>query len=336
MSVRALYRAARVSNEFLEAVAPYDTLMLKVYYPAAPITSDAERNTGNLPADAARAPFPVVIFFSAVNVGLEGYQWLAVKLAEALAGNGCVTVCFNWVNDQLPGGQPGLSPGVNLEFMKPATYGAGPTATALPALLAELERMQATGPLAGLLDLQRVVLGGHSAGGSIALMNANRAWFPSVVAAFAYGAHTQASTMLGFAPDTVLPLAAEMPVLLLGGDRDGVIAASAGRYGKGSFAAPGDPVEPLRRTFDGAIQGGREDCYLMMLAGANHFSFIHPHDETTGRGFLDWAAPGDATATRELLGELVCQFIAAHVRGDDAAHAALREPREQLALYLCK
>ena len=328
MSVRAFYRAARVA----EAVEPYDTLMLKVYYPAASITSDAERNTGNLPPDTTRAPFPVVIFFSAVNVGLEGYQWLAVKLAE----QGCVTVCFNWVNDQLPGGQPGLSPGVNLEFMKPATYGSGPSATALPALFVELERMQSAGPLAGLLDLERVVLGGHSAGGSIALMNANHAWFPAVKAVFAYGAHTQASTMLGFAPGAVLPIADGMPVLLLGGDRDGVIASSAGRYGKGSFDAPGDPVEPLRRTFDAAIKGGREDGYLLMLAGANHFSFIHPHDETTGRGFLDWAAQGDVTATRELLGELVCQFIAASVCGDAEARAALIESREQFALRLCK
>lgn len=331
MSVRAFYRAARVAN----AVDPYDTLMLKVYYPAAPITSDAERNTGNLPPDPTRAPFPVVIFFSAVNVGLEGYQWLAVKLAE----QGCVTVCFNWVNDQLPGGQPGLSPGVNLAFMKPDTYGTGPTATALPALLAELERMQSGGqsggPLAGLLDLQRIVLGGHSAGGSIALMNANRAWFPAVKAVFAYGAHTQASTMLGFTPDTVLPIADDMPVLLLGGDRDGVIAASAGRYGKGSFDAPGDPVKPLRRTFDAALKGGREDCYLLMLAGANHFSFIHPHDETTGRGFLDWAAQGDVTATRELLGELVCQFIAARVQATNNRGFSIN-PCETFVLHLCK
>jgi predicted dienelactone hydrolase len=332
MAVRALYRAVKIES----AAPPFDTLMLKIYYPAAPISRDAERNTGNIPPDASRARFPVALFFSAVNVGLEGYQWLAVELAE----RGMAVVCFNWVNDQLPGGQPGLSPGVDLRFMTPATYGAGPTGVAIPALLAELERMQAGGPLAGLLDLDRIVLGGHSAGGSVALLNANRSWFPQVVAAFAYGAHTQASTMLGFAPGTVLALAADVPLLVLGGDRDGVIAASAGRYGQGSFDNPGDPILPLRRTFDDGISGARSDRYLMILAGANHFSFIHPHDETTGRGFLDWPAEGDAATTRALLGKLVCEFLAAHVAADRQARVALvnrvAQPQQELVLCECK
>ena len=73
-------------------------------------------------------------------------------------------------------------------------YGKAPTASALPTLLKELEKLQSEGVLAGLLDLNSVILGGHSAGGRVAIENADSQFFPSVVAAFAYGAHTAAIT----------------------------------------------------------------------------------------------------------------------------------------------
>lgn len=48
---RALYRAVRIA----EARAPYDTLHLKVLYPARLSNSPEERNTGHVPVDATRA-----------------------------------------------------------------------------------------------------------------------------------------------------------------------------------------------------------------------------------------------------------------------------------------
>ena len=78
MSVRAIFRAVKVNT----AVSPYDTMTLKVFYPAAPTVSDAERNTGVVLADAELAPYPVLVFLPGINVGPEAYHWLAVALVE--------------------------------------------------------------------------------------------------------------------------------------------------------------------------------------------------------------------------------------------------------------
>ena len=80
-------------------------------------------------------------------------------------------------------------------------YGKAPTASALPTLLKELEKLQSEGVLAGLLDLNKCHSGGDISGwgGGWPLKNADSQFFPSVVAAFAYGAHTAAITQLGYA-----------------------------------------------------------------------------------------------------------------------------------------
>ena len=58
---------------------------------------------------------------------------------------------------------------VDLAMFAPDAYGSGPTATAMPAILNVLEELQHEGVLAGLLDLQHIVIGGHSAGGRAAV-----------------------------------------------------------------------------------------------------------------------------------------------------------------------
>lgn len=290
--IRALYRSARVPG----APAPYDTLTLKVFYPAAFGDTPQERNTGVIPPDASGAPYPVVIFFPGVNVSMESYAWLAVELAR----RGLVTVLFMWIAEDFPG-SVSLTPGMDLDFLKPDTYGAGPSASALPVILEELARLNAAGVLAGMLDVNRIILGGHSAGGTMALMNAHPGWFPQVRGAFAYGAHTGASTMLGFAPGTVLPLP-PAPVLIVGGTRDGVVEASGHRYALNGAATP---TLLLERTFHEGAQAGSA---LVILEGANHFLVCHPHDVTTGRGFLEQPTNGDASALRALFVELVDAF----------------------------
>jgi hypothetical protein len=84
--------------------------------------------------------------------------------------------------------------------------GTAPTASALPALLTALEHLNLEGVLAGLLDSQRVVLGGHSAGVRVAIESANPNFFPQVVAALAYGAQTAAIVQLGYEPGQILPV----------------------------------------------------------------------------------------------------------------------------------
>ena len=106
VNVRAVYRAARVAGE----TAPYDSITLKVYYPCSYGDSFEERNTGLIPADKSRAPFPVVIILPGVNVSHESYGWLAEKLAEA----GFAAVTYSWVAQEMED-RVGVTPGVNLK-----------------------------------------------------------------------------------------------------------------------------------------------------------------------------------------------------------------------------
>lgn len=293
--IRALFHAATLPN----ATAPYNVLHLKVYYPAAPADNDAERMSGVIPADKTSGPMPVVIFFNGINVGIESYHWLAVKLAEI----NLVTVMYTHVAETLPG-VIGLTPAIDLSRVKPDTYGSGPTCPAIQSILNSLAQLNADekSPLCGAMDLNHIVLGGHSAGGTVALQNAQ--FFEQVKAAFSYAGHTMASTMLGFAPGTVLKVGSKS-VMLMRGDKDGVIAASRVRYG-----AEGQSADPVEKTFDEACQpSAGEAAYDVLLQGANHFAIAHPLDETTGRFFLDMEMTSPAEEMRERIAGLVLAFV---------------------------
>ncbi|WP_017660856.1 hypothetical protein [Baaleninema simplex] len=70
MTVRAIYEAAKIES----AASPYDTLNLKIFYPACLPDDERSRNLGIVPADDKNAPFPVVIFFNGINCSPEVYQ----------------------------------------------------------------------------------------------------------------------------------------------------------------------------------------------------------------------------------------------------------------------
>ncbi|MFK0733524.1 MAG: alpha/beta hydrolase family protein [Gloeotrichia echinulata GP01] len=312
MRVRAFFQVAKVDS----VESPYDTIHLKIFYPAKISGSQLEQDMGIVPVDPEKAPFPVVILFNGINCDAQLYQWLAVKLAE----RGLVVVIFNWIAENLPG-IISLTPGVDITKWNPTTYGTAPTASALPALLAKLEQLQSEGILAGMLDLQRIILGGHSAGGRVAIENANPEFFPQVVASFAYGAHSAGTMMLGYEAGTILPLPDSLPMLLMGGTCDGVIANSSYRYGM----SPGDPTTSVIRTFQEAISGGRNDSYLVILEGANHFSIIDGFDSTTATPFLDFSATQPQENFRLLIAEIVNLFIDSYVCSQSYASQVLEQ-----------
>ncbi|MGD1700721.1 alpha/beta hydrolase family protein [Dapis sp. BLCC M229] len=312
IKIRAFYQATKVEN----AQPPYDTIQMKVFYPGKMPGSEQEQNRGIVPADKQQAPFPVVILFNGFNTNPELYKWLAVELAE----RGMVVVTFAWVAENFPG-VVALTPGVDLAMLAPDTYGTAPTASALPTLLTELERINSEGILAGMLDLQKIILGGHSAGGRVAIESSSPNFFPEVVAAFGYGVHTAAGRMMGYEAATILPLPDLLPVLLIGGTRDGVIANSSHRYG----TVWEEATTPVSRTFQEGISGGRNDSYLMLVEGANHFSFAYPFDPTTGTSFLDFPATQPEDEIRSLMAETIGLFIDAHVRQKSTAFDKLKE-----------
>ena len=334
MIIRAFFRAVKVES----AQPPYDTITLKIYYPAKPTGSDIERNTGVIPANVDLAPFPVVIIMPGINVGPEAYQWLAVALAE----KGLVVVTYSWIAEEMPG-FISLTPGVDLTAVSPTTYGTKPTCPAIQPILDELAKLNRDGKqtederrrteasssvlrppssvLFGLLDLDTIILGGHSAGGTMALQNVNPVWFPQIKGSFAYAGHTMASTFLGYEAGTILPIHDERPLLLLGGTNDGVIEASAHRYALENAS----PILALEQTFDEGIANGRDDKFLIILEGANHFSCVHPVDETTGRPFLDHPTTQADGRLRAELSTLIHFFIDGHIRRNAQSRIALKQ-----------
>ena len=243
-----------------------------------------------------------------INVAPDSYRWLAHRLVP----DGLCLVTYAAIGSLGPAGR-GITPGIDLDALAPANVGTRPAATALGPLLDRLAGLsEADGsPAAGLLDLGRVVVGGHSAGGTVALHSSHPAWVPGLRAVFAYGAHTMTATSLGHGEAAVVAVPAEVPVMLLAGTNDGVIAASRDRY-QDADDCDQSAHDPVRRTFEEAVGRDENDSWLVELAGAGHFAICDPVDTTSGRSFLE-PAPESDPAVRGLLGDLIAAFIAAAV-----------------------
>ncbi len=306
----SLTRSVWWAVEVPGAPAPWNVAHLRAFYRAVPTWSLAERMSGSLPADAEAGRRPVALVIPGINIGQDSYRWLAERLVDA----GFVAVTFDLVGELMPG-MYGTTPGLDLEAVTPETYGTRPTSPALAAILEALGDLDAgEGPLAGLLDLDRVAWIGHSAGGSAALQSSSSQWFPTLRAVVAFGCHGGVSTALGWPESTVVASPATVPFLLMGGRRDGVIAGSAVRYGDTDAAEQ----SLVARTFDESLRDSR-DAVLIEWTDGTHFSLADPIDTTTARSFLD-EEPGPAgDATRTVIASTLIDFLRGHVLDDTAA-----------------
>ena len=259
--------------------------------------------TGQVPADDTDAPWPIVVLLPGINVVPDGYRWLAHRLVA----DGLCVVTYAAIGSLGPAGR-GITPGIDLAALAPDTIGTRPSSTALMPLLDHLAELAADEhcPVSGRVDLGRVIMGGHSAGGTTALHNSDPGWVPGLQAVFAYAAHTMVATALGHGEAAVLPIPAQVPIMLLGGAEDGVIEASRDRY-----RSDDEAHDPVRRTFLEAIDRQQGDCWLVELADAGHFAICDPVDTTSGRSFLEPSAATTDPAVRELLGDLIAAFTAA-------------------------
>lgn len=314
MSGQVVVRAYRDAVRVPGAPAPHDTLHLTLRYAALPATTDAQRMSGMLDPDRAGAPHPVVVMLPGVNVSSAGYTWLAMEVVQA----GYVAVTYDWVGELFPG-QTGLTPGVDISVATPQAYGSAPTTPALRPLLDRLGELNDTGPLAGVLDLTKVVLLGHSAGGTVALQSASSEWFPELSAVVTFGSHLMASTQLGFAPDTLVESPARVPVLLASGTEDGVVRASAIRYGQ---SAGDEEHDPVLRTWNDALPHS-SDVLLAVIAGAGHLLPVTPEDPSSARGFLEAPLTANQDELRKTFVALLRSFLGAHVLQTPASQADL-------------
>ena len=123
------------------------------------------------------------------------------------------------------------------------------------------------------------------------------------------------STMLGWPAGTIAEALVDSPVLLLAGTEDGVIAASADRYG----AASGGPHDPVSRTFDEALKDHDGHHVLADPGRRQPLQRRGPADPTAARSFLDRPSTVGGATARGAIAGLLAAFLRTHLRGGDPA-----------------
>ena len=279
-----------------------DASMATLYYAADEGALDAARLTGLVAADRSRSPWPLVIVLPGINVPPDSYRWLAIRLVRA---GYCVATYAN-IGSLGPAGR-GITPGIDLAAFGPDIIASHCSATALGPLLDAIADLDE--PVRGLIDFDRVAIGGHSAGGTVALHNTDPSWVSGLACAFSFGGHTMTSMSLGHGEASITAVPSKVPILLLAGADDGVIAASRDRYRNDDQAH-----DPVRRTFDEAIRRNQNDSWLVELADGNHFTICDPIDETSGRSFLEAELRSTDRLARDTLASVLAAFLDEHCR----------------------
>ncbi|GAB3096521.1 hypothetical protein G8770_16960 [Aestuariicella hydrocarbonica] len=308
-----------------EAQAPYNSVQLKLYYPAKLDPHNPTQQFGMLAADRQQAPFPVVIFMPGMNIDPAGYRWLA----EALGQCGIATLCYQFMAEEMPG-SIFSSPGLNLPAMLPDTLGQSSSSTVLTHLLDYLQRQQQQGPLQGCLNLEQIILGGHSAGGLMAILNANPEWFSGVCGCFSYGASTAANPMLGWGENSYLPLPGRVPTLLIGGTREIEISNVSGSNPEDNAARQASRIV---QTFEQVMPPLDGKNWLVLIQDATHLMPVYPPDDTTGLGFLNPESNQSLADHRNLLLTTLQLFIEHIITGEGSELQNLLTSHPLVSLY---
>jgi dienelactone hydrolase len=296
-----IHRAMHFGFDVPGATAAIGTL----HYPADETALSEARLTGIVPADRSAAPWPIVIIMPGVNVAPDSYRWLAARLVHA----GYCAVTYETIGTLGPAGS-GISPSMDMAALAPDVIGTRISAPAVPPLLRAVAEL--AGPVEGAIDFERVVLGGHSAGGTMALHNSDPEWIPGLQGVFSFAGHTMVATALGHGEAAVVGFPSKVPAMIISSADDGVIAASRDRYR--SDDVDHDPIE---RTFHEGLERDMDDSWFVELADGNHFTICDPIDETSGRSFLESDLRAEDDASREALAQLIVAFADQTCRNKD-------------------
>lgn len=247
------------------------------------------------PAGLSRWPLAVVL--PGFGCAAESYGWLARTLADTFI----CTLTYSLI-EQSSFGDPIFTPGIDFDTATPAAHGSAPRCTALPSLLQAVASCR----LANHLDLTRIALIGHSAGGAAALADVARPWTPGTVAAVTYGAHGVGAVKAGWGDGTVCPIQ-PVPTLLLAGDHDGLGDAAAvdGRYGP-NFSSMQDLIA---RT----LEACGPNSELRTFAGAGHFALAENYDGSMSTGYLEKGSGLEGPAVRAAIGQEIMRFLTKHL-----------------------
>ncbi len=307
MPVRALLRAISVNG----TNSPYDTLTMKVFYPAEMALDETSRETGVLPVARDQAPYPIVIFFGGVNCESYQYYWLA----QAIAEEGYIVAVPSWMAQQLAG-RTSFTPGIDLAALKPEVYGSRPSLLSLLPILEALNTLNGEGVLANAIDLGAVILGGHSAGGTMALMNADRRFMSGIVGSFSLMANVLATSALGgWERGQIPPLPTDVPALLIGGDADQINVHHNAQFGRETLDSGGMIAAMLSEGY--ATPHPKSSA--IVIQGATHYSVCYPLDETIGRTFLE-EQPEKTTAIRAMVKDAVVWFLGEFIKTAPIPH----------------
>ncbi|MCX8043459.1 MAG: hypothetical protein N3B18_04960 [Desulfobacterota bacterium] len=324
----------------------------RIYYPAIDDVRTSDQYSIFFPADTSGTPYPAVVFFHGANVSIDQYAWLFEHIAsygyivlavtEIMPTGGNLEGQFNnlfpqgtatpsiWqtsmtvpevitylenINASVPDPLPPAvktktppNPWDRSTYISVVRNPRGPEGEDLNHSLFE-----------GLVDTNKIIFAGHSMGGFIALMCSNTtiqkpprpaggSFTNHVSGCFVYAVHTFGSGGTGY------PSPINVPLLMMGGEKDGVAAGKIGNENKTGY-------ERIRYTFDNYVPPSSDNSrYMLGIKGANHLSIATKPDPMVDRSFLDEKDGIISTyLAHQVMKEKITAFLQYYIKGETDA-----------------